>query len=98
MSRTDPDINAILHAVADPSRKRILQELKEAARSLNNRRGLCASDIESRLGLSQPTISHHMAILQESGLVSSTRIGQWRLYRRNETVLRAFFKKLKREL
>ncbi len=60
--------------------------------------GLCGSDIEARIPLSQPTISHHMAILRKAGLVNATKIGQWVLYRRNEVVLKSFFKSLKREL
>ena len=49
---------------------------------------LCAGDVEERIQLSQPTISHHMAILCKAGLVEATKRGQWRWYRRNEKAIR----------
>jgi len=51
---------------------------------------LCASDIEQPIPLSQPTVSHHMAMLSKAGLVDAKKIGLWRWYRRNETSLRDF--------
>lgn len=59
---------------------------------------LCAGDIEERVHLSQPTISHHMAILTEAGLVEATRQGQWRWYRRNEKAIREIVKTLRGKL
>jgi DNA-binding transcriptional ArsR family regulator len=58
------------------------------------RSALCASDIEQRIPLSQPTISHHMAILTKA--VDAKKIGLWRWYRRNETSLRDFARALKK--
>jgi len=88
-----------LQAVVDPARRRILRALKERGGcSIGKETGLCASDIEARLKLSQSTISHHMAILENAGLVESSKIGQWRWYRRNETALRTFAKVLKESL
>ncbi|MGA2697327.1 MAG: metalloregulator ArsR/SmtB family transcription factor [Terriglobales bacterium] len=99
MANPEVKLNDILHAVADPARQKILHALKEkGASSVGRETGLCASDIEARIPLSQPTISHHMAILRRAGLVEATRMGQWILYRRNETVLRNFIKALKRGL
>jgi len=49
--------------------------------------GMCACDIESQLDLSQPTISHHMKVLKEAGLVEAEKIGPWVWYRRNEVAL-----------
>jgi ArsR family transcriptional regulator len=98
MSDSEQKVDIALHAIADPMRRKILRSLKEKATSSIGRSGLCASDIEARLPLSQPTISHHMAILRQAGLVDSTKIGQWMLYRRNESAIRFFFKTLKREL
>jgi ArsR family transcriptional regulator len=59
---------------------------------------LCAGDIEERIRLSQPTISHHMAILTKAGLVEATRQGQWRWYRRNEKMIRGMVKTLRGHL
>lgn len=38
---------------------------------------LCACEVQSALGLSHPTVSHHMQVLREAGLVSSRRSGRW---------------------
>lgn len=76
-------------ALADPNRLRILAMLKNpACCALDLDKGMCACDIESQLKLSQPTISHHMRILRESGLVEAEKIGPWMWYRRNEKALR----------
>jgi DNA-binding transcriptional ArsR family regulator len=92
-------LDRVLHAIADPPRRRILQALKERGGcSIGKEVGLCASDIEVRLRLSQPTISHHMSILRKAGLVEATKIGQWMWYRRNETALREFVHDLRRDL
>ena len=48
--------------------------------------------------LSQPTISHHMAILTKAGLVEATKQGQWRWYRRNEKAIRQVVKTLRGKL
>jgi DNA-binding transcriptional ArsR family regulator len=98
---TDPEqaLNRTLHAIADPTRRRILQALKErGACSIGKEVGLCASDIEPRVHLSQPTISHHMSILTKAGLVEANKLGQWRWYRRNETALREFARTLRESL
>jgi DNA-binding transcriptional ArsR family regulator len=99
MAMTEQDLNRILNAVADPNRRRILQSLKEQGGcSIGKNVGLCASDIEQRIHLSQPTISHHMAILTKAGLVEAKKIGLWRWYRRNETALREFARAVKKSL
>jgi ArsR family transcriptional regulator len=41
---------------------------------------LCACDIESHFSLSQPTISHHLKILREAGLITGERRGTWVYY------------------
>jgi ArsR family transcriptional regulator len=96
MTSKDQSLNRTLHVIADPTRRRILAALK--AKGSGKENGLCASDIESQIHLSQPTISHHMAILEEAGLVQSKKQGQWRWYRRNQTAIRAFTRALKQSL
>ncbi len=99
MTAAEQKLNLILNAIADPTRRRILRALKEnGGCSIGKDEGLCASDIEQRIHLSQPTISHHMAILTKANLVEAKKIGLWRWYRRNETVLRAFARTLKKQL
>lgn len=41
---------------------------------------LCACEIESHFELSQPTVSHHMRLLREAGIVSAERRGTWVYY------------------
>ena len=99
MSTSEETLNRILHAVADPTRRKILQALKtRGACSIGKDVGLCASDIEARVHLSQPTISHHMSILMKAGLVEGKKLGQWMWYRRNEPTLRDFAKILRESL
>jgi DNA-binding transcriptional ArsR family regulator len=101
MSTSATSLDHTLHAIADPTRRRILQTLKQrgsAVTSPAGKTGLCAGDIEERVRLSQPTISHHMAILTKAGLVEAAKQGQWRWYRRNEKALRRLVKSLRAEL
>src|ERR1700757_4193040 len=99
MSNAEQGLNRILQAIADPTRRRILQALKERGGcSIGKETGLCASDIEERIHLSQPTISHHMAILQKAGLVQAQKEGQWRWYQRNERTIKQFSKTLRETL
>ena len=106
MSSTEAILDRALNAIADPTRRRILQALKQgeaAAKSPGHKaegmgQCLCAGDIEKRVSLSQPTISHHMAILTKAGLVEATKKGQWRWYRRNEKAIRRMVKTLRGEL
>jgi len=99
MNDPEQTLNLVLHAIADPTRRRILHALKErGACSIGKDVGLCASDIELRVHLSQPTISHHMSILKRAGLVEAKKLGQWMWYRRDETFLREFARTLRENL
>ncbi len=100
MPSSDTPLDRALHAIADPTRRRILQELKQSAKQLKGDAGaaLCAGDLEERVHLSQSTISHHMAILARAGLVDAVKKGQWRWYRRNEKAIRQVVKSLRGKL
>jgi DNA-binding transcriptional ArsR family regulator len=103
MTTPPTSLDRTLHAIADPTRRRILKALKPRGAASPNaprieRAGLCAGDIEERVRLSQPTISHHMAILTKAGLVEAVKQGQWRWYRRNEKALRRLVKSLRTHL
>jgi ArsR family transcriptional regulator len=102
---SDSSLDRVLHAIADPTRRRILQVLKvrgsepkPGAEKQANGPCLCGGEIEERIRLSQPTISHHMAILTKAGLVEATKQGQWRWYRRNEKAIRNVVKSLRGRL
>ncbi len=86
---TEDAVTEMLRAIADPVRRRILEILKApGCCSIGRKSGLCACDIEREFDLSQPTISHHLGILREAGLVESEKVGQWMWYRRNEAAVR----------
>ena len=61
-------------ALGDETRLEILGLLAAAGTEI------CACDIESHFELSQPTISHHLKILREAGLVTGERRGTWVYY------------------
>jgi DNA-binding transcriptional ArsR family regulator len=104
MTTSATSLDRRLAAISDPTRRRILAALKPrgvvslSAPPAAKITGLCAGDIEERVRLSQPTISHHMAILTRAGLVEAAKQGQWRWYRRNEKALRLLIKTLRAEL
>jgi DNA-binding transcriptional ArsR family regulator len=99
VSSSDQLLDRVLQAIADPTRRLILQTLRvRGACSIGKDVGLCASDIEQRISLSQPTISHHMSILKKAGLVEAEKLGQWMWYRRNDRALRQFAKILRQSL
>jgi ArsR family transcriptional regulator len=61
-------------ALADPTRVAIINSLSAADE-------VCVCNLTDAFGLSQPTISHHLKVLREAGLVESTRRGTWAYYR-----------------
>lgn len=65
---------AAFRALGDPTRLEIFRLLAAQAAPL------CACDVVDRFGLSQPTISHHLRILREAGLVTVSRRGVWAWY------------------
>jgi ArsR family transcriptional regulator len=65
-----------LKAVADPARLRLLSLLLAA-----EGQEACTCDLTAPLGLSQPTVTHHLGKLAEAGLVVGERRGRWTYYR-----------------
>jgi ArsR family transcriptional regulator len=61
-------------ALADPTRVAIINSLSAAHE-------VCVCNLTEAFDLSQPTISHHLKVLREAGLVESTRRGTWAYYR-----------------
>ena len=62
-------------ALADPVRLRVLSILAAAPEG-----GVCVCDFVAPLGKSQPTVSHHLKILSDAGLVHGDRRGRWVWY------------------
>ncbi|SMB99884.1 transcriptional regulator, ArsR family [Thermanaeromonas toyohensis ToBE] len=71
-------LNNIFRALGDPTRREILRLLA--------RKDLTAGEIALHFNLTKPTISHHLAVLKEAGLVLDERRGQYIVYSLNTTV------------
>jgi len=69
----DPDVR-LLAALADPTRLEMLHELAGSAE-------VCACDFTDCCNVSQPTVSHHLKVLREAGVVVSERRGNSIFYR-----------------
>src|SRR5205085_10208561 len=68
------ELAARFKALADPTRVAIVNRLAAADE-------VCVCDLTAAFELSQPTISHHLRILREAGLVESSRPRPWAYYR-----------------
>jgi ArsR family transcriptional regulator len=63
----------VMKALSDPNRVKVLKMLEI--------RSLCVCEITAILGLAQPTVSKHLKVLEEAGLVESWKEGSWVNYR-----------------
>jgi ArsR family transcriptional regulator len=75
LARADAEqLAARFRALADPARVAILNRLAAVDE-------VCVCDFTAALDLAQPTVSHHLKVLREAGLVESSRRGTWAFYR-----------------
>ncbi|MGG7466177.1 MULTISPECIES: ArsR/SmtB family transcription factor [unclassified Plantibacter] len=65
-----------LKAVADPARLRLISMV-----AAHDDAEACVCDLTEPLGLGQPTVSHHLKILVEAGILSRDKRGTWAYYR-----------------
>ena len=72
-------MNALFKALNDPTRREILELLKE--------KDLTAGEIADKFSISKPSISHHLDLLRQAGLVVSVKEGQFICYSLNTTVM-----------
>lgn len=70
------DLANMIGALADPVRLRMVSMLAAAPEG-----AACGCDLEGPLGVSQPTVSHHLRVLREAGIVEGTKKGRWVFYR-----------------
>jgi ArsR family transcriptional regulator len=70
--QSDPDVR-LLQGAADPTRLAILRQLSAGD-------GVCACDFTACCDVAQPTVSHHLKVLRESGWVRSERKASWVYY------------------
>lgn len=97
------DLDDIIKALAHPVRRDILAWLKDPAMQFpdqyhSTEHGVCAGQIDQRCGLSQSTVSAHLATLQRAGLISSRKVGQWHFFQRDEATIEAFLQALAEQL
>lgn len=69
------DLARILKAIADPARLRLLSLV-----AAHEDGEACVCDLTEPLALSQPTVSHHLKVLVEAGLLSREKRGVWAYY------------------
>jgi ArsR family transcriptional regulator len=74
--RQAEDLAGALKVLADPARLRLLSLIQAQPAG-----GACVCHLTSPLGLSQPTVSHHLRVLLEAGLVTREQRGTWAFYR-----------------
>jgi len=89
------EFDDVLKALANPVRRKILNQMKEPEKNFPGQEhpyefGVCAGRIDDACGLSQSTVSAHLAVLQHAGLLHARRVGQWVFYKRNEAAIAAF--------
>ncbi|MCQ6282758.1 autorepressor SdpR family transcription factor [Bacillus sp. EB600] len=77
-------MNDVFKALADPTRRKILDLLKE--------QDLTAGDIAEQFEMTKPSISNHLKILKSAGLVMDEKKGQFIIYSLNSTVLQDVIK------
>lgn len=65
-----------LKALADPARLRILSLVAAAPEG-----EICVCELPAPLGLSQPTVSHHLKVLVDAGFLDRSKRGTWAFYR-----------------
>ncbi|MDT0213149.1 metalloregulator ArsR/SmtB family transcription factor [Rothia sp. ARF10] len=77
LSREQAETNAVLlKAVADPVRLRLLSIIRDSEDG-----EACVCDLTPAVGLAQPTVSHHLKVLTEAGLIEREKRGTWAWFR-----------------
>jgi ArsR family transcriptional regulator, arsenate/arsenite/antimonite-responsive transcriptional repressor len=76
------EISVLLKALADPARLRLVSLI-----ACHEGGEACVCELTGAFDLTAPTISHHLRVLREAGLISSERRGTWVYYRTRPDVL-----------
>lgn len=69
------EVADLMKILSDPTRLQIVVTLRDMGEAV------CVCDCTAAFGLSQPTVSHHLARLRDAGLLDVTRQGGWAYYR-----------------
>lgn len=91
MTSSSDDVESVLRALASDRRLLILEWLKRPRAHFRAqvdgdlvKDGVCGVLIAEKLGVTQPTVSAHLKILSQTGLLSAKRVKQWTFYKRDE--------------
>lgn len=83
IEQADAEVAArVFKALADPARVRLLSMIATAGPE-----GACVCDLNGSLNLAQPTVSHHLKLMLDVGLLERERRGSWAYYRLRPGVL-----------
>jgi ArsR family transcriptional regulator len=66
------ELAAAFKVLADPVRLRLLSLIAAAPEGQ-----ACSCDLEEPVGKSQPTVSHHLSVLADAGLITKEKVGRW---------------------
>ncbi|MFD0795779.1 ArsR/SmtB family transcription factor [Mucilaginibacter litoreus] len=94
----------VFKALSNKARLQILNWLKDpeahfpGQAEYGYQHGVCVGQIHAKTGLTQSTVSEYLASLQRAGLISSTRVGQWTYYKRNEDTFKALSQLIEAEI
>ena len=98
------DIDLIFKALSNPLRRQVLQWLKNPEQYFplqegqDFSRGICAGHIERLGNVSQSTMSNHLSVLQQAGLVTVEKHGQWCYFSRNDALIHQYLQHVQNTL
>jgi ArsR family transcriptional regulator len=98
------NLQKVLKVIANDKRFKILQWLQEPRKHFTSaicdveKEGVCVGLIEHKSGLSQSTVSQYLLQLQQAGLITMERKGQWTYCKRNNETIEQFIAELSKQL
>jgi ArsR family transcriptional regulator len=102
---SDDELELVLRALANDRRLQVLEWLKQPRSHFPAQTdgdlvedGVCTVFIADKLGVSQPTVSEHLRVLADAGLIRGKRIKQWIFYKRDEARIRAIKKTIQAKI
>jgi DNA-binding transcriptional ArsR family regulator len=100
---TAKQLDDMIKALAHPVRRDILLWLKTPEQYFSDQEhplslGVCAGKIERQTGLSQSTVSAHLATLQRVGVITSQKVGQWHFFKRDDELIGQFLAQISAQL
>lgn len=78
----DENLSSVLKAMSDPNRIKIIDILSQGT--------MCGCHVLEHFEFTQPTLSHHMKVLEKAGIVSVSKKSQWHYYALNDEFVESF--------